>query len=84
MTNLFVCNTNQPSLTYGLLFLRLPNNHKVALFNLFCLGGFNEKKGFTPSPPISFDWPVLQAKLSTLGRDETDSPKTVWSQTELY
>ena len=50
MTDLFVCNTNQPSLTYGLLFLRLPNNSKVALFSLFCLGFCNEKKRHFPVP----------------------------------
>ena len=49
MTDVFVCNTNQPSLTYGLLFLRLPNNHKVALFNLFGLFCFLlRKKGVIP------------------------------------
>ena len=79
MTDLFICNTNQPSLIYGLLFLRLPNNHKVAL-----LFTYNEKKLLPPPPPISFDWPVSQAKLSTLGRNETDSPKNVWSQADLY
>ena len=58
MTDLFVCNTSQPSLTSGLLFLRLPNNTLQFIFHFLM-----KRKKALPSPsPISVDWPVLQTK----------------------